>query len=141
MTNQFPGTPDLLQDSFDTGPLSWVIGEIRDSLARSKAAILEGVSADDEGKSTLLAHAKSYLHQAHGALQIVDVDGVSIITETVEDLLERIKSGQLPFEQANAEAISQGYQAVVGRTSATGAAVPVLPRAGGSARCGTDSPG
>lgn len=113
MTNQFSGNPDPIQDSFDTGPLSWVIGEIRDSLARSKAAIFEGVSADDEGKSTLLAHAKSYLHQAHGALQIVDVDGVAIITETVEDLMERIKNGQLPFSQENAEAIERGYAAVV----------------------------
>ncbi|MBI3231143.1 MAG: hypothetical protein HYZ45_13520 [Burkholderiales bacterium] len=113
MTNQFSAIPDPIQDSFDTGPLSWVIGEIRDSLARSKNAIFEGVNADDEGKSTLLAHAKSYLHQAHGALQIVDVDGVAIITETVEDILERIKAGSLPFSQVNAEAIARGYSAVV----------------------------
>src|SRR5690606_13773953 len=77
------------RDNFDTGPLSWVIGEIREALTRSRVALGEAlVQPDAETRSTTLRHAKTYLHQAHGALQIVDVDGVVIITESVEDLFK-----------------------------------------------------
>ncbi|HZW12848.1 MAG TPA: Hpt domain-containing protein [Noviherbaspirillum sp.] len=101
------------RDNFDTGPLSWVMGEIREALNRSKAAISEAVSQDAEARTTSLHHAKSYLHQAHGALQIVDVDGVAIITETVEDLLDRVEAGQLPLSLELARTIDGGYQALV----------------------------
>ncbi|GAB3539530.1 hypothetical protein GCM10027343_07130 [Noviherbaspirillum agri] len=101
------------RDNFDTGPLSWVMGEIREALNRSKTAIAEAVSQDAEARTTSLHHAKSYLHQAHGALQIVDVDGVAIITETVEDLLDRVEAGQLPLTQELAQTVDSGYQALV----------------------------
>jgi chemosensory pili system protein ChpA (sensor histidine kinase/response regulator) len=113
MTTPFSALPDAGQGSFDTGPLSWVIGEIREALARSKTALFDAVGKDQEAQQTLLHHAKTYLHQAHGALQIVDVDGVSIISETVEDLLDRLKAGQLAFTLENAAAIERAYQAVV----------------------------
>src|SRR3569832_2993662 len=86
-------TPSLTQgvrDNFDTGPLSWVMGEFREALTRSKAAIREAVGQDREAQSTALRQAKAYLHHAHGALQIVDVDGVASITEPVEALLARL---------------------------------------------------
>ncbi|MDB5795949.1 MAG: response regulator [Noviherbaspirillum sp.] len=100
------------QHYFDTGPLSWVIGEIREALNRSKAALRESVAQDDDSRVTTLRHAKSYLHQAHGALQIVDVDGVAIITETVEDLLDRIDSGQIGLTESLVSAVEHGYQAL-----------------------------
>ena len=79
---------------FDTGPLSWVMGEIREALAQSKTALFDAIAKDAESQSTSLRHAKTYLHQAHGALQIVDVDGVALITETIEDLIDRLEAGQ-----------------------------------------------
>ena len=97
---------------FDTGPLSWVMGEIREALNRSRTAVQEAATQDADTQATSLRHAKSYLHQAHGALQIVDVDGVAIITETVEDLLERVESGQLQLNPGLAQAIGNGYQAL-----------------------------
>ncbi|QDZ28874.1 Hpt domain-containing protein [Noviherbaspirillum sp. UKPF54] len=112
MTTPSSASPQGARD-FDTGPLSWVIGEIREALNRSKAALHEAVTQDAESQATSLRHAKSYLHQAHGALQIVDVDGVAIITETVEDLLERVDAGQLPLGSALAEAIGNGYTALI----------------------------
>ena len=108
-----PSAPNATQGDFDTGPLSWVIGEIRETLNRSKAAILEAVGQDADARQTSLRHAKSYLHQAHGALQIVDVDGIAIITETVEDLLDRIDLGQLPLTQDLADSVASGYQALI----------------------------
>ena len=62
---------------FDTGPLSWVIGEIRDALARSGNAVRDAAGRSQEAQPTLLLHAKTHLHQAHGALQMVDVEGVA----------------------------------------------------------------
>ncbi|HEY8607305.1 MAG TPA: Hpt domain-containing protein [Noviherbaspirillum sp.] len=101
------------RDNFDTGPLSWVIGEIREALNRSKTAVQEAVTQDAETRLTTLRHAKSYLHQAHGALQIVDVDGVAMITETVEDLMERVDVGHLALTAEVAEAVGSAYQALI----------------------------
>ena len=65
---------------FDSGPLSWVIDEIRDALNQSRLAVQSAIGKDSESSTTLLNQAGAYLHQAHGALQIVDVDGAIIIT-------------------------------------------------------------
>lgn len=97
----------------DTGPLSWVIGEIRDSLNRSRTALQEAITQDEETRSTTLRHAKSYLHQTHGALQIVDVDGLAILTETVEDIFDRVDNRELAFSAGTAHAIGQAYQALI----------------------------
>ncbi|RZI41669.1 hybrid sensor histidine kinase/response regulator [Herbaspirillum sp. HC18] len=113
MTTSSSAPSPGLRNSFDTGPLSWVIGEIREALNRSKTALYEAVDQDADAQSTSMRHAKSYLHQAHGALQIVDVDGIAIITETVEDLLERVDARQLALTRELASAIDNGYQALV----------------------------
>ncbi len=112
MTTHSSAFPQGARDNFDTGPLSWVMGEIRESLARSKTAVEEALTQDAEGQSTTLRHAKTYLHQAHGALQIVDVDGVAIVTETIEDLLDRLDSGQLALSEDVAQAIVNACAAV-----------------------------
>lgn len=109
-------TPSLTQgirDNFDTGPLSWVMGEIRAALTRSKTAIHDAASQDSEAQSTALRQAKAFLHQAHGALQIVDVEGVGAVTETVEDLLSRLEAGALQLNGAVAQAIESACQAVI----------------------------
>lgn len=113
MTTPSSNTPQGSRDNFDTGPLSWVMVEIREALNRSKTALYEALAEDAETQTTALRHAKTYLHQAHGALQIVDVDGVAIITETVEDLLERTESGQLALTEDVVQAIANAYQAML----------------------------
>ena len=113
MTTPNSNSPPGSVENVDTGPLSWVMVEIRESLNRSRAALQEALTQDAETQGTTLRHAKSFLHQAHGALQIVDVDGIAIITETVEDLFDRIESGQLSFTASVAEAIANAYQALL----------------------------
>ena len=88
-------TPTL-RSSFDTGPLSWVIGEIRDALARASTALREAAGRSPEAQPTLLLHAKTHLHQAHGALQLVDVEGVGVYTGAAEAVLDGFKNGELP---------------------------------------------
>ena len=99
--------------SFDTGPLSWVIGEIRDALTRAATSLRDAAGRSPEAQPTLLLHAKSHLHQAHGALQMVDVEGVGVFTAAAEAVLDRFKDGQLP---CNAESV----QVVLGAFVALG---------------------
>ena len=105
-----PTSPQAVRENFDTGPLSWVMGEIREALTKSKTAIQEAATQDAEARSTTLRHAKTYLHQAHGALQIVDVDGVAMITETIEDLLDRLEAGQIALTTENAQAAANAQE-------------------------------
>ncbi|MFC5476161.1 Hpt domain-containing protein [Paraherbaspirillum soli] len=117
MTTDFSSTAEATRAHLDTGPLSWVMNEIREALGQSGAALLQAAeqAADSQNEEHLTAirHAKTYLHQAHGALQMVDIDGVTIITETVEDLLERAESGQAQLTAQHAQIIKNAYQALI----------------------------
>ena len=99
--------------AFDTGPLSWVIGEIRDALGRSGTALRDASSRSLEAQPTLLLHAKTHLHQAHGALQMVDVDGVAVLGGAAERLIDRFKDGGLPCTPDNVKVVQDAYQALV----------------------------
>ncbi|MFZ6688020.1 Hpt domain-containing protein [Undibacterium sp. SXout11W] len=113
MTSDFPNSSHLPQDQFDTGPLSWVMAEVREAVTNAGKMLKEALAQDAETRSTTILHAKSYLHQAHGALQIVDIDGVSIVTETIEELLERLQNGQIEMSPANVEVILDAFHAVL----------------------------
>ncbi|MFZ6752578.1 Hpt domain-containing protein [Undibacterium sp. Dicai25W] len=113
MTSDFPNSSPLPQDQFDTGPLSWVMAEVREAVTNAGKMLKEALAQDLETRSTTILHAKSYLHQAHGALQIVDIDGVSIVTETIEELLERLQTGQLEMNESNVDVILDAFHAVL----------------------------
>ena len=98
---------------YDTGPLSWVMGEIREALARSRTALFEAGGRDAEDQTTALMHAKSHLHQAHGALQMVDVDGVALLTQLAEVVLDRMRDGTLKCTADHAQLLANMYQALV----------------------------
>lgn len=98
---------------YDTGPLSWVMGEIREALARSRTALFEAGGRDPEDQTTALMHAKSHLHQAHGALQMVDVDGVALLTQLAEVVLDRMRDGTLKCTPDHVQLLANMYQALV----------------------------
>jgi len=97
---------------YDTGPLSWVMGEIREALARSRTALFEAGGRDPEDQTTALMHAKSHLHQAHGALQMVDVDGVALLTQLAEVVLDRMRDGTLKCTPDHVQLLANMYQAL-----------------------------
>ena len=76
-------------DQFDTGPLSWVMEEIRASLTRASTIALSATGQEVDAKATLLRQAGALLHQARGALQIVDIAGAPLLIEAMEELLAR----------------------------------------------------
>jgi chemosensory pili system protein ChpA (sensor histidine kinase/response regulator) len=105
--------PSTSATPFDTGPLSWVIGEIRDALERSAKALQDAAGRSVEAQPTLLLHAKTHLHQAHGALQMVDVEGVDRLTGAAEQALDRFKDGSLAVTSEHAAVVGEAYQALV----------------------------
>jgi chemosensory pili system protein ChpA (sensor histidine kinase/response regulator) len=101
------------QVQFDITPLSWVIGELRDALLHAGNFLKNAIEQDVDTQATTLLQAKSYLHQAHGALQVVEVEGVSIVTETVEELIENIQAGKLKHSEEVATTIVNSFNAVL----------------------------
>ncbi|NNG23067.1 hybrid sensor histidine kinase/response regulator [Telluria aromaticivorans] len=109
MTN----APSSRIPAFDTGPLSWVIGEIRDALGRSGTALRDAANRSAEAQPTLLLHAKSHLHQAHGALQLVDVDGIGALGAAAEALIDAFKDGRQACTPESVKIVQDAYQALV----------------------------
>ena len=99
--------------AFDTGPLSWVIGEIRDALGRSGAALRDAAGRSLEAQPTLLLHAKTHLHQAGGALQLVDVEGAAVLGGAAEQLIDAFKDGRVACTLDAVKTVQDAYQALV----------------------------
>ncbi|MGB5080562.1 MAG: Hpt domain-containing protein [Burkholderiales bacterium] len=70
---------------FDVGPLSWVKGEIDHALQRAQESLR--AFASDSADIAQLKSSQSHLHQAHGALSIVGLEGVTRLSEELEGLL------------------------------------------------------
>ena len=98
--------------NFDVGPLTWVKGEIDQALERSREALRTYLANSDDKAS--LKTAQKHFHQAHGALQIVGLDGVTRLSEEVEGLLSDFAgSEEAPLSNAQ-KAIQEAYAAIGG---------------------------
>ena len=79
---------------FDLGPLSWVQPEIDEALRRGLEALAAYAAAPED--ATALKHARTHVHQAAGAIQMVGLDAVVAFTDEIErqlsDLDERTAS-------------------------------------------------
>ncbi len=96
-------------ESPDLTALSWCLGEIRESLSRAQAAIEAQQSQGDNDRSQTVL-ARTLVHQASGALQFVDLEGVRVVTMEAEHLLALSKRGEL--------AMSPEFQGVLVRAFA-----------------------
>ncbi|RIX47370.1 MAG: response regulator [Rhodocyclales bacterium GT-UBC] len=81
---------------FDLGPLNWVKAEIDLALERAEEALSLYESAAD---ITQLKFCRTHVHQVHGALSMVGLDGVTQVTEALEALLlaideSRVEAGE-----------------------------------------------
>jgi len=94
----------------DVGPLTWVKGEIDLALERALEALERHVPEGDD--ATQLRSARNHLHQAHGALSIVGLDGVTRYSEALEQLLEAVEAGELDYDAQAADAARQGIAAI-----------------------------
>ncbi|MFM1990479.1 MAG: hypothetical protein RJA99_3436 [Pseudomonadota bacterium] len=96
----------------DPTALSWCLGEIRESLARAETA-LEQQLRDGEGDDGRLRAARGWVHQAQGALQIVDLEGVAVLVQEAEGLLDRAGRGELRFGAELVRTLSRAFAATV----------------------------
>jgi len=84
---------------FDIGPLTWVKGEIDQALEKSLGCLR--AYAANPAETNQLKFSRTHFHQAHGALQIVGLDGVTRVSEELEGLIGEIeKSGGAPKPEA-----------------------------------------
>ncbi|MBK8765932.1 MAG: Hpt domain-containing protein [Burkholderiaceae bacterium] len=96
----------------DLVTLSWCLGEIRQALNQAEQ-LLERHLHSEEGDLAALRAARSQLHQAHGALQVVDIEGVSLLTQESEALLDAVERGDVAFGVDIVSRLGQAAQAIV----------------------------
>ncbi|MDP3513194.1 MAG: Hpt domain-containing protein [Sulfuritalea sp.] len=95
----------------DIGPLSWVKGEIDLELERA-GQNLAAHAAAPSGDG--LTKARASMHQAHGALAIVGLDGITEFAEAIEQLLAALIAGEVPDVDAARAAAQGGFAALRG---------------------------
>ncbi len=96
----------------DLVTLSWCLGEIRESLAQADRHLGRQLESDAEDSSSLRA-ARAALHQAHGALRVVAVEGVPLLTQEAENLLDAVESGDVTLNGSVLARLQRAFQAVV----------------------------
>ena len=77
----------LVGASQDVAPLAWVIDEIRSAFGHGLAGMRAFLGNKQDVDS--LRDARNQIHQSNGALQLLDLRGVALVTEAVEQLLAR----------------------------------------------------
>jgi chemosensory pili system protein ChpA (sensor histidine kinase/response regulator) len=90
---------------FDLGPLSWVQGEIDQALARGLEAL--AVHAKHAEDNASLKHARTHIHQAAGAIQMVGLDAVVAFTDEIERQLTRLEDVTGPERDATLAAVDR----------------------------------
>ena len=81
-----PNEPVL---EFDLGPLSWVQSEIDQALKRALESLVAFQKAP--GEVIALEHARTHVHQAAGAIQMVGLEAVVAFTDEIEQHLARLQ--------------------------------------------------
>ena len=92
--------------------LSWCLGEVRQSLAQTESQ-LDAALANGDPAASALGSAKASLHQAHGALQLVSVDGVSQLTQQAEALIDAMQAAEVALDDARIQALRRAFHAVL----------------------------
>ncbi|OGA27584.1 MAG: hypothetical protein A3I01_03630 [Betaproteobacteria bacterium RIFCSPLOWO2_02_FULL_65_24] len=101
-----------LRAEFDVGPLSWVKGEIDLAMRRGLESLR--AFAANTGEGNRIKIAQTHLHQAHGALQIVGLDGVTRVSEELEGLLADLEKDPAARMPQNFELAEGAFAAMVG---------------------------
>jgi len=94
---------------FDLAPLTWVKSEIDLALERAEEALSQYELVAD---TTQLKFCRTHVHQVHGALAIVGLDGVTQITESLEAALQALEDGQLAAPEAAPPVLRQAMAAI-----------------------------
>ncbi len=99
-----------VETEFDLGSLTWVKGELDNALESARAALADWNGED----SNPLKAASAYLHQVYGALQIVDLQGVSLVAGETDRLLAEMATRDELRNRDSAEIVLQAIAALKG---------------------------
>src|SRR3972149_8251182 len=101
-----------IRAGFDLGPLSWVKGEIDLAMQRGLESLRAFRANPRDG--TRIKIAQTHLHQAHGALQIVGLDGVTRVSEELEGLLADLEKDPAARMPQNFELAEGAFAGIAG---------------------------
>jgi len=99
------------QNGPDVAPLSWVIDEIRTALHAATQGLREFQATKLKNES--LRAARDQVHQATGALQLLDLRGVALLTDAVEQLLRTWESKPTDCQPSAVKAVEAALAAVI----------------------------
>ena len=94
----------------DLGPLTWVKGEIDLALERAATALAEAETASD--RLGRIKFAQTHLHQAHGALSIVGLDGLTQFSDMLDRLFGELSSEQIAYTPALGKLATRALAAI-----------------------------
>ena len=112
------GVESAFEHAVDTGTISWLLPEIVhafDAATTALRAFRAGAAGVDRRDVDLapLRVARSQLHQAHGALELGEIAGVTRLTEAIEDLLGSFEDEPARCDAIALDAIIGGCRAIV----------------------------
>jgi len=95
----------------DVAPLAWVIDEIRASLGGAVSGLKTFVASKQDLDS--LRNARNQVHQANGALQLLDLRGVALVTEAIEQLTRRFEDDPAECQPTSVRTVETAIAAVM----------------------------
>jgi chemosensory pili system protein ChpA (sensor histidine kinase/response regulator) len=97
--------------TIDTAPLSWIFPEVRTVASEAQEALAKYRAQRNDSGS--LALAINRVHQFHGALQMLDIEGLSTLSEAVESLLAQFEAEPDHATPAALDAVDDSLTAIV----------------------------
>jgi chemosensory pili system protein ChpA (sensor histidine kinase/response regulator) len=83
-----------LQDDLDFTTLTWVKGELDETLKQARHALESFV--EDPSDASQMRFCATYLHQVQGTLRMVELYGAAMVTEEMERLATALLDGEVP---------------------------------------------
>ncbi len=96
---------ESMSNGRDNFALDWIKRELDETLKQARQA-LEAYA--EERDRTRMRACLTHLHQVHGTLLMLELGGVTLLSDELEQLAQAMLAGQLEDEQAGLEALMQG---------------------------------
>ncbi|GBL44250.1 signal transduction histidine kinase CheA [Sulfuriferula multivorans] len=95
---------------YDTGPLSWVKSEIDHALQQTRDTLSKFRPGEDDPAQ--LRNARTYLNQVSGAIEMVGLQGVALVSQDTKKLLEQLENQSLPVNAAAIDLLQRTIDAI-----------------------------
>lgn len=91
--------------------LGWVLDEIRHALEESDRHLADQLAAGD-GDDSMIEASRHWLHQASGALIMLDLDSVTDLVSHIAGLLTRVQDGDVAMSADLVSVVGRAYHAL-----------------------------